>query len=54
MISKGFTELKASAYTASASEPVMDFRQSPADKSNMSKYLFGGFTRCLYPVQKFQ
>jgi type III restriction enzyme len=20
----------------------------------MSKYLFGGFTRCLYPVQKFQ
>jgi type III restriction enzyme len=54
VISKGFTELKASAYTASASEPVMDFRQSPADKSNMSKYLFGGFTRCLYPVQKFQ
>jgi type III restriction enzyme len=28
--------------------------QSPADKSNMAKYLFGGFQRCLYPVQKFQ
>lgn len=28
--------------------------QPPADKSNMAKYLFGGFTRCLYPVQKFQ
>ena len=27
---------------------------SPADKSNMSKYLFGGFARCLYPTQKFQ
>jgi len=26
---------------------------SPADKSNMAKYLFGGFQRCLYPVQKF-
>ena len=35
-------------------EQPLDFRTSPADKSNMSKYLFGGFTRCLYPVQKFQ
>lgn len=24
------------------------------DKSNMSRYLFGGFSRCLYPTQKFQ
>lgn len=54
VVSKGFTELKASAYTASAADPVLDFRQSPADKSNMAKYLFGGFARCLYPVQKFQ
>lgn len=53
-ISKGFTELKASAYTASAASPVRDFRQPPDDKSNMAKYLFGGFGRCLYPVQKFQ
>ncbi|MEI7880244.1 MAG: type III restriction endonuclease subunit R, partial [bacterium] len=53
-ISKGFSELKPSAYTASASEPVLDYRQPPADKSNMAKYLFGGFGRCLYPVQKFQ
>jgi type III restriction enzyme len=53
-ISKGFTELRPSAYTASASEPVMDFRRAPDDKSNMAKYLFGGFKKCLYPVQKFQ
>lgn len=53
-ISKGFSELKPSAYTASASEPVLDYRQPPTDKSNMAKYLFGGFKRCLYPVQKFQ
>jgi type III restriction enzyme len=52
-ISKGFCELKPSAYTASAAEPVLDYRQPPADKSNMAKYLFGGFKRCLYPVQKF-
>jgi type III restriction enzyme len=53
-ISKGFSELKPSAYTASASEPVLDYRQPPADKSNMAKYLFGGFAKCLYSVQKFQ
>jgi type III restriction enzyme len=52
-ISKGFTELKPSAYTASAAESSLDYRIPPADKSNMAKYLFGGFTRCLYPVQKF-
>jgi type III restriction enzyme len=53
-ISKGFTELKPSAYTTSAGQPPMDFRVSPSDKSNMAKYLFGGFQRCLYNVQKFQ
>jgi type III restriction enzyme len=53
-ISKGFTELKPSAYTASAGSSTLNFRQSPADKSNMARYLFGGFAKCLYPVQKFQ
>lgn len=52
-ISKGFTELKESAYTYAVHEPPADYRVSPADKSNMAKYLFGGFKRCLYPVQKF-
>ncbi len=53
VISKGFTELKPSAYTASANEAPLDFRVSPKDKSSMSKYLFGGFKKCLYSVQKF-
>ena len=53
-ISKGFTDLRPSAYTASATEAPLDFRVSPKDKSNMAKYLFGGFEKCLYPVQKFQ
>jgi type III restriction enzyme len=54
-ISRGFTELKPSAYTASANDNLLlDFRQSPKDKSNLSKYLFLGFSRCLYSVQKFQ
>lgn len=52
-ISKGFTELKPSAYTYSIREPPADYRVAPEDKSNMAKYLFGGFQRCLYTVQKF-
>ena len=52
-VSKGFTELKPSAYTYSVEEPPADYRAAPADRSNMAKYLFGGFKRCLYPVQKF-
>src|SRR5262249_19747660 len=35
-VSKGFTELKQRAYTASATDPILDFRQPPADKSNMA------------------
>lgn len=53
VVSKGFTDLKSSAYTASTTEPPLNFRQSPPDKSNMAKYLFTGFTRCLFSVQKF-
>ena len=52
-ISKGYTELKQSAYSHVAGQPVADYRVAPDDKSNMAKYLFGGFKRCLYPVQKF-
>lgn len=52
-VTRGFTELKASAYAAVAGEPPLDFRVSPADKTNMARYLFGGFSRCLYPVTKF-
>ncbi len=52
-ISKGFTELRPMAYTAAATDAPLDFKNSPRDKSNMSKYLFGGFQRCLYPLQKF-
>ena len=53
-ITKGFTELKPSAYTVSKRDSLLDFHYSPEDKSNMAKYLFGGFKRCLYREQKFQ
>jgi type III restriction enzyme len=52
-ISKGFTSLKESAYTTNTKH-YLDYRTSPPDKSNMSKYLFTGFSKCLYQEQKFQ
>lgn len=53
IISKGFTELKTSAYTQADNEPPVDFKIHTIDKSNISKYLFNGFCHCLYPIQKF-
>ncbi len=52
-VSKGFTELRPSAYTHAVREAPSPYNVAPADKSNMAKYLFGGFARCLYPLQKF-
>jgi type III restriction enzyme len=52
-INRGFTELKRRAYTQAAGEAMLDFRQSPPDKSNMARYLFAGFSRCLYTEEKF-
>ena len=54
VVSKGFTALKPLAFTAPADEPVHDFRLPVADKTRISQMLFGGFKKCLYPVQKFQ
>jgi len=53
VVSTGVTPLKESAYTSLDGQKPKDFRISPTDKSNMSKYIFGGFAKCLYPVQKF-
>jgi type III restriction enzyme len=53
-VSKGFTELRTSAYTASAKDTVLDYRQPPADKSKITQYLYSGFDRCLYRLTKFQ
>jgi type III restriction enzyme len=53
-VSKGFTTLRQSAYTAPAHEPVHDFRQTVREPSRIAQMVFGGFQRCLYATQKFQ
>lgn len=51
-ISKGFSALRQSAFTAAA-DGVRHFRQTVDDKNKIGQMVFGGFQRCLYPVQKF-
>jgi type III restriction enzyme len=52
VVKQGFSEIKASAHTSDNQAP-RDYKISPADKSNMARYLFGGFNKCLSEVARF-
>lgn len=53
-ISKGFTQLRSNNYTADAGQQPRNFRQPVEERQLIRGMLFGGFQKCLYPVQKFQ
>jgi type III restriction enzyme len=52
-VSKGFSALKKNAYTANSKDEIKPFRMTVSDPSNIKRYLFGGFAKCLYESQKF-
>jgi type III restriction enzyme len=52
-VSRGFTELKPCNYTAVAGQTAHHYRETVADLGKIKQMLFGGFSRCLYPLQKF-
>jgi type III restriction enzyme len=52
-VSRGFTELKACNYTATAGQTTHHFRETVTDLGRIKQMLFKGFARCLYPLQKF-
>ncbi|MDB5868187.1 MAG: type restriction protein res subunit [Polaromonas sp.] len=52
-VRRGFTALKESTYTVSASQPVRDYRHTLDEPSRIKQMVFGHFSRCLYPLQKF-
>lgn len=52
-ITQGFSILKPVNYTLAASEKPRNFRQIPQNKSDVKKMVFSGFTKCCYPLQKF-
>jgi type III restriction enzyme len=53
-VSQGFVELKPSAYTALEADRVLRVQEPPPNKSDIGRYVYGHFRRCLYPVTKFQ
>ena len=52
-VSRGFTELKPCNYTATEGQAPRHFRETVEDVGRIKQMLFGGFTKCLYPLQKF-
>jgi type III restriction enzyme len=54
VVKRGFSALLPSVYSRDEGEADRDFRIAPADKSNMARYVFSGFSRCLFGRQKFQ
>ncbi len=54
VVKKGFTTLKPLAFTAPADYAIQNFRTKPTDVTKIAQLVFGRFTKCLYPVQKFQ
>lgn len=52
-VRRGFTALKEPTYTVSASQPLRDYRDTVDEPSRIKQMVFGNFSRCLYPQQKF-
>ncbi|MFM2111585.1 MAG: hypothetical protein RLZZ271_245 [Pseudomonadota bacterium] len=52
-VSRGFTELKPCNYTAVAGQTARHYRETVTELGKIKQMLFGGFSRCLYPLQKF-
>ncbi|SKA71624.1 type III restriction enzyme [Thiothrix eikelboomii] len=52
-VSRGFTPLKACNFTANANQPPRSYRETVTETGKIKQLLFGGFEKCLYPLQKF-
>ena len=53
VVTSGFSPIKDSAFSSLAGHDALDFRIAPKDKANINKYIFGGFKKCLFSLQKF-
>lgn len=51
VISQGFTPLKHCAFTAEGD--ILPLHQAPDEKGKIAQYVYGGFSKCAYPLQKF-
>lgn len=55
-VTRGFHTLRANNYTAAADENVRNFRVPipEGQRNRIGTMVFGGFGKCLYPIQKFE
>lgn len=52
-VNRGFTMLRPNNYTMGSNETPRDFRAPVNDRSRIKSMVFTGFSKCCYPVQKF-
>ena len=52
-VSRGFTILKPFHCSLAEGATPRDFRSIPKEKNQVKKLVFNGFTKCCYPLQKF-
>src|SRR5690625_126376 len=52
-VRSGFTTLKECSYSAAQGQDVKSYRDTVTEVSKIKQMLFGGFKKCLYPIQKF-
>ena len=54
-VTRGFHTLRANNYSAASDEDVRNFRTIIAEgqRNRIGTMVFGGFGKCLYPIQKF-
>lgn len=52
-VSRGFKTLQPQAFQAPAGEPIRSFKDPVPNLQDIPRMVFGGFKRCLFPIQKF-
>ncbi|WP_277432355.1 hypothetical protein [Vibrio sp. 1180_3] len=52
-VTSGFTPLKNCSYTVARDQDVVPYTTTIKEKSKIKQLIFGGFSKCLYPLQKF-
>lgn len=52
-VKRGFTALKPCSFSVVAGETARDFRDTLTEVGRIRQLLFSGFSRCLYPLQRF-
>jgi type III restriction enzyme len=53
VVTRGFITLKPATYTHYAENGVRDFRETINPKRDIRSVVYHGFSKCLYPIQKF-